>query len=412
MAKINIISGIQLSNNPRVVKEADALTQAGHQVEVFSSVLDAKDAPLEKALSEGKQWTSTPVIDNSILSARQCWQWLSARIRCQLWNKIYTTSGMGNVRQLGYVAPEMLGLCRRRKADLNIVHLEQALWVGHQLLNEGERVAVDLEDWYSEDLSSKDRKSRPGYLLRRWEKRLLQDACYATTTSHVMGSALSEAYNCPLPKVVYNTFPRHERDSLDGKSIDRKDRKTPSIIWFSQTTGPGRGLETLVDALPKLQIPVQIHIRGRCRPGYEDSLRSRIPHDSKHQVFFHPRVPHHQLLSRLTEHDIGFAGEISYCRNKDLTISNKLFQYLLAGLPVLASDTAGQKEIAKAHPQITHIFQNGNSDHLAFILNQILTHRNQIESAKIAALNIAKTKYCWEESQKTLLSLVSQALSN
>jgi hypothetical protein len=85
---------------------------------------------------------------------------------------------------------------------------------------------------------------------------------------------------------------------------------------------------------------------------------------------------------------------------------------LLAGLPVLASDTAGQKEIAKAHPQITHIFQNGNSDHLAFILNQILTHRNQIESAKIAALNIAKTKYCWEESQKTLLSLVSQALSN
>ena len=37
MAKINIISGIQLSNNPRVVKEADALTEAGHQVEIFSS---------------------------------------------------------------------------------------------------------------------------------------------------------------------------------------------------------------------------------------------------------------------------------------------------------------------------------------------------------------------------------------
>jgi hypothetical protein len=50
MAKINIISGIQLSNNPRVVKEADALTEAGHEVEVFSSILNPGDAFLETAL--------------------------------------------------------------------------------------------------------------------------------------------------------------------------------------------------------------------------------------------------------------------------------------------------------------------------------------------------------------------------
>ena len=155
MAKINIISGIQLSNNPRVVKEADALTEAGHEVAVFSSILNPVDAPLETALSKNKDWTLIPVIDNSIQSFWQRLRWFGARFRCRVWNKIYTASGWGNVRQLGYVGPELLELCRRRKADLNIVHLEQALWVGHQLLKEGERVAIDLEDWYSEDLSSK-----------------------------------------------------------------------------------------------------------------------------------------------------------------------------------------------------------------------------------------------------------------
>ncbi len=411
MAKINIISGIQLSNNPRVVKEADALTEAGHEVEVFSSILNPGDAPLETALSKNKAWVVTPVIDNSIQSFWQRLRWLGARIRCRVWNEIYTASGWGNVRQLGYVAPELLELCRRRKADLNIVHLEQALWVGNQLLKEGERVAIDLEDWYSEDLPAKDRKARPNYLIRRWEKRLLQGGSYATTTSHVLGSALSKAYDCPIPKVVYNTFPRDERNSLDGKTIDREDQKTPSITWFSQTVGPGRGLETLIDTLPKLQIPVQLHIRGRCRSGYEANLRSRISPNSKHKLFFHPCVPHHQLLSRLAEHDIGFAGELSHCRSRDLTITNKIFQYLLAGLVVLASDTAGQKEISDAHPNLLHTFQADGPASLANVLNQLIADQGRIQADKEEAIKLAETKYCWEESKNILLSTVSEALN-
>ena len=411
MAKINIISGIQLCNNPRVVKEADALTEAGHEVEVFSSILRRGDASLETTLSENKGWKLTPVIDNSNRSIGQQLRWFSARSRCRIWNRIYRASGWGNVRQLGYAAPEMLRLCRQRKAALNIVHLEQALWVGNQLLNDGERVAIDLEDWYSEDLSSKDRAFRPGYLLRRWEKRLLREGCYATTTSHVMGSALAKAYNCTAPKVLYNTFPRHERNCLDEKSIDRNDHKTPSITWFSQTVGPDRGLEVLVDALPHIEIPVQVHIRGRCREGYEESLRSRIPAGSGHRIFFHPSVPHHQLLSRLTEHDIGFAGELSHCRSRDLTITNKIFQYLLAGLVILSSDTAGQQEISKAHPNLLRTFQGNNVQSLADRLNQLLYNPNQMKSAKQEAVNLAETKFCWEKSKNVLLSSVTEALS-
>ena len=411
MAKINIISGLQLSDNPRVVKEADALTEAGHQVEIFSSLEKPQETGLERAFSKGKNWTRTPVLDNSIQSTWQKLRWICVRLRCRTWKEIYAASGWGNVRQLGYVAPEMLSLCRRSKADLNIVHNEQALWVGNQLLDDGQRVAVDLEDWYSEDLLPEDLGSRPGYLLRRWEQRLLRDASYTSTTSHAMGSALSKAYNCPLPKVVYNTFSKYERNSLDGKNIDREDHKTPSIVWFSQTAGPGRGLETLVDSLSEVKTPIQIHIRGRCRPGYEASLRSRISRNSKHHIFFHPCVPHHQLLSRLAEHDIGFAGELSQCRSRDLTITNKLFQYLLAGLVILASNTAGQKEISDAHPNLLHAFEGDSPTSLASILNKILADQSQIQTDKEEAIKLAETKYCWEESKNMLLATVSEALN-
>ena len=210
---------------------------------------------------------------------------------------------------------------------------------------------------------------------------------------------------------MYNTFSKYERDSLDGRVIDRTNRKTPSIVWFSQTAGPERGLETLFDALVGVKIPVQIHIRGRCRPGYEASLRSRMPHDSKHKIFFHPCVPHHQLLSRLAEHDIGFAGELSHCRSRDLTITNKIFQYLLAGLVVLASNTAGQKEISDVHPNLLHTFQGDSATSLANILNQILADQSRIQTDKQEAIKLAETKYCWEESKNILLSSVSDALA-
>ena len=101
MAKINIISGSQLCNNPRVVKEAEALSEAGHEVEVFSSVLKAEEIGLEMALHQEKNWKLTPVLDNSIQSIRQRLRWICVRVRCRMWKEIYSASGWGNVRQLG-----------------------------------------------------------------------------------------------------------------------------------------------------------------------------------------------------------------------------------------------------------------------------------------------------------------------
>ena len=122
-------------------------------------------------------------------------------------------------------------------------------------------------------------------------------------------------------------------------------------------------------------------------------------------------MPHHQLLSRLAEHDIGFAGELSQCRSRDLTITNKLFQYLLAGLVILASNTAGQKEISDAHPNLLHTFQGDSATSLASILNQIIADQSRIQTDKQEAIKLAETKYCWEESKHILLSSVSDALA-
>ena len=52
MKKITIVSGIQLSDNPRVVKEATTLTNAGFDVEVLCSLLKPEDQTRNRRLED------------------------------------------------------------------------------------------------------------------------------------------------------------------------------------------------------------------------------------------------------------------------------------------------------------------------------------------------------------------------
>ena len=146
------------------------------------------------------------------------------------------------------------------------------------------------------------------------------------------------------PTVVYNAFPWSDRESIDGLFKDRRDRRLPSIHWFSQTLGHGRGLEDLIAALPLLKHEAEIHLRGKPVSGFENWLAHRVPEAWRGRIKVHGLVSNAELLSRIAEHDIGFAGETPLIRSKDLTVSNKILYYLLAGLAVVASEycrTAG-----------------------------------------------------------------------
>lgn len=85
----------------------------------------------------------------------------------------------------------------------------------------------------------------------------------------------------------------------------------------------------------------------------------------RNRVFFHPLVANAELVSRIAEHDIGFAGEMKFCRSRDLTISNKILHYLLGGLAVVASDTKGQQEVASKAPGAVLLYTSGDPRQLA-----------------------------------------------
>jgi hypothetical protein len=217
--------------------------------------------------------------------------------------------------------------------------------------------------------------------------------------------------------VIRNVFPLKDRESIDRKWKDRpamakwmpsndpkveRPKEAPvSIHWFSQTLGPGRGLEILFQALERLEGSWEVHLRGNLK-GYEGWLDKACPASVMGRLKVHGLVENEELLSRIAEHDIGYAGELAEPPSRYLTITNKFFQYIQGGLAVVASDTAGQVEGASEAKGAILNFRNGESISLAERVGRLLRDRGALQKMRQSAWN-AGARLTWEnESQRIL----------
>jgi glycosyltransferase involved in cell wall biosynthesis len=409
--RIVILTGNHVCHNPRAFKEAEALTEAGFAVEWLGAWFSPELAERDQELLAGRNWRYRPVTNWTVKSLTSGLARQRQRLRRRLGLQRFYYLGWENDGQLGYCTRELLAAARTLEASLYIAHSEPALWVGKELARSGKNVGVDMEDWFSEDLVPEAQRERPLKLLRSLERDFLKIGKHRSCTSAAMSDALAETYNCKPPKVIYNAFPLAERQSLDHKAKDRYDRQLPSIHWFSQTLARGRGLEDLFEALPKINSPAQLHLRGSISSENRKWIESSLPKDWRERVFLHPLVSNKELLSRIAEHDIGLALEPITPRNKNVTISNKIFQYLLAGLAVIASDTAGQREVARGADSAIWLYQAGDSLGLADNLNMLLRSPELLLASKRAALAAAETRFNWEKIAPALVRSVEAAVA-
>jgi glycosyltransferase involved in cell wall biosynthesis len=410
-SRIVLISGSSLCHNPRVVKAATTLAHGGYDVHVLGAWLEADLKARDQAMIEQAPFRFEPVLDVTLPGLHRTATHTLRRARRKAANTVYGLTGWQSRDQLGYGIGRLLARSRALAADLYIAHSEPALYVAWRLMQDGRRAGVDMEDWFSEDLLPESRRRRPLRPLRFLERELLVRGVYASCPSRVLSEALAKEYGGKPPIVLYNAFPWTDRNAIDGRCKDRRDTAIASICWYSQTLGPGRGIEDLVGAMPLLKYDAEIHLRGHPAPGMVDWIRDRIPERWRQRVFFHPLVANEELLSRIAEHDIGFAGEIPYCRSRDLTVTNKILHYLLGGLAVVASDTAGQREVAMQADDAVALYQPGNPAALANALDGLLASHALLAHAKSTALQIARDFLCWEGQERTLLASIAATLA-
>lgn len=409
MAKVLILIGAHLSTAPRAYKEASTLASAGAEVTVRGVWYDETLVQRDKLLLEAAPFRFAPALDLRRAGLRATLRNTWERSIGRLARETFLRSGAFSPALLGYGARAMLDAAIEHRADLTIVHSEAGLWVGSKLLETGLAVGVDFDDWFSEDLLPQDRAHRPTSRIKELERELAKHCLYCVTTSYALAEALATEYDAPEPTVIYNAFPMQEGLGHGGEIRDRRQLDLPSLHWFSQTIGPGRGLELLCAALPYLSRPVELHLRGALTDDRRAWLDTLVPLAWRQKVFVHSTVPNAELPHRIAEHDIGLALEIPYCANKDLTVSNKLFHYLQAGIAIVATDTAGQREVMAKCPGAGAVVPADAPHLLAASINRLLDNPGALRAAKLASARAGQA-LSWESQQEKLLDTFNSAL--
>lgn len=406
MSHICLVTTGQPSTSPRVVKEADALAGAGFTI----SVVGAHWAPwadtTDQALLATRRWTCTLVDWRRASRPGLFW---TSRVRHALARRLAAavTADGADLAAIHRVGPELAGWAMRSKADLFIAHNIGALPAAMAAARGRVPVAFDAEDFHSGQLTDRDVAMRA--LTQRIERKYLPRCAYVTAASPGIADAYARACEITRPQVVLNVFSLADRPSAPkGPAAGRIQ-----LYWFSQTIGPDRGLEDAVQAMGLLPPgSTELHLRGTWRAGYERTLRGLAAHAglAADAVVHHAPSDPAEMVRLAARHDVGLALEPPVSENNDLLWSNKVFTYLLAGVPVALSRTTGQAMLASQLGPASVTYDPGDPTALAAALSPWVRDAAALAGARAHAWSLATTRYNWDIEQRQVLDAVSRVL--
>lgn len=398
-----------IASTPRLVKNADALAAAGYRVHVVAGRHYPPVDPLDAEVLARAPWTHTRVDTRRGISVafrkllrRACRQRL-ARTR---------VPGIALVARAHHAEALHLGsIAARVPAQLYLGHCLAGLSAAaHAATLRGVRYAFDAEDLHDAETLDAARDPIERQLPQLLQSRLLPRATPLLAASPLIAAELERRYGVRATSVL-NTFPL---DHAPAAPVDPGPITAASparVYWFSQTVGPGRGLEATLAILARVRTPVALQLRGFATKEYRAALHARA-----RQVgfagpleFLPPGAPAEMARLAAAAH-LGLSSEESQPLNRDLCLTNKIFIYLLAGIPQILSATRAQSALAPELGEAALLASFDQVDLTARQLEAFLSDAPRMSAARETAWRLARTRFCWEVEQRTVLQLVADAL--
>ena len=402
--RIVIISTGQPSANPRVVKEATALSNSGYDITVIYCPMSAWANDFDKQLFE-----NTPEIkwiNAGYTLEKDFWKYNFSRLRrksYELINRFIPSLATTKMTGIFLFAPELKSKATSFPAGIYIAHYLGALPAAIAASKKYKAAVIfDAEDFHrGEHPDSPEQKS----FVIETEDRLLPKVDVIITASPLIGEAYKNLYPAKQVVTINNMFSKQDLQKPQNTNNGLK------LFWFSQNIGPNRGLENIVEAMNLLDGDISLHLLGNILDsGYFQKLVAKATHPEKIQVL--GAVAPGEIFAIASRFDIGIAAEVPYDENRNICLTNKIFTYLLAGNCILASDTDAQRGFMAQYPGIGLLYKYDNAEDLAAKIEKLNNDRELLNSYKANALKLAEKEINWETESDKLLSIIKQIFQN
>ncbi len=407
--RITIVTAGHLSACPRMLKAADALTCAGHAVRVVSVNHTPWSTTTDAVLRGTRTWSSS-VIDYSAASGQRLW--LTSGVRQRAMQAIASAVGPARVpmsvvtRAFSRVHDELVREATAAPADLIYGGSTGALAATAESAGRlGIPYGIDFEDLHSGEHAGPGSELSNG-LAARVERRVIGGAAFATAGSPMIADAYAERYGV-RPLAIHNTF------SVAPVAGTRQSDGPLRLYWFSQTLGPRRGLEDILRAAGDAGVPVELHLRARPIPEYLDALRRlHAAVAPRLELVLHDPINPDEMVLAAQTFDAGLASEEQEPINRRLCLSNKIFTYLAAGIPVLMTRTPAQARLETSLGDAAFGYDCGDVQGLARIIRELSADPGLRARSRQAARAAAERRWHWEhpEDRGALVAAIGAVL--
>ena len=380
--KVCMILMSDFVNDARVTKEARTLSKAGHNVIVYSL---KSPKTLEYEQRDNFEIIRTKIYTRNLLPKGQVFffikyiEFLFQTIRKLIWHPF----------------------------DIYHAHDLETLPIGFIISRIKHKPLVyDSHELYIDSVKT-HKIARPFWYLI--EKFLAPKTSVNIMETKSRGEVFAKRYRVNRPNVLMNC--QYLNINKNKSNVLRKLLPIPienKILIYQGKVEQNRGVDILIDALKHLK-KVTLVIIG---PGnYINTLRQNVKlSGQQNHAFVLDPVPWEQLAEFTASADIGVFPLQNVCLNYYLALSNKLFEYLSAGLPVVFSNFPEIRKIIIDN-NVGTVVNEKDPVEIAESIDYILNNPKVYKEMSNNAIRIVKEKYNWEIEGQKLLNIYDKISS-
>lgn len=264
----------------------------------------------------------------------------------------------------------------------------------------GAKLVYDSHELYCEQEFSMHEKKQ----WRIIEEKYIHECSSVITVNPSIASELRTRYSLDTVEVIYNSVTPYSKPFCHnllhqalGIPLDKK------ILLFQGGLSQGRHLEALVHSVKHIKNDlVVLVILG---DGQLKNRLKRLAHTQKinNRIYFHPAVPQRELLAYTQSADAGIIPYQAICLNNYYCTPNKLFEFIAAGIPILASDLPEINAVVLKN----QIGLTGDMSHvnvLAQLIDEFFSNQERLKQWKKNTLK-AQSDFSWENEERKLVRI-------
>ena len=173
--------------------------------------------------------------------------------------------------------------------------------------------------------------------------------------------------------------------------------KNHKNIIYQGSLNKDRGIILMIDAMKYVNANLFFLGSGDLVKEYKENV---VKKGLQNKIFFIGRVPFQKLINITKEFDLGLSFEEDTCLAYRFSLPNKIFDYIHAEIPVLASNLPDISKLISEN-NIGEVLGSRDPKKTAFQITEMLAKKDYYS----IYLKKAKNKFCWEQEESKITRL-------